>query len=36
MGSFVGVPYATIGLIIENVITCLGGSMCGFVDVMKC
>ena len=36
MGSFVGIPYATISLIIENVITCLGSSMCGCVDVMKC
>ena len=36
MGRFVGIPYAIIGLIIENVITCLGNSMCGGVDVMKC
>ena len=36
MGSFVGIPDATIGLIIKNVITCLGNSVCGCVDVMKC
>ena len=36
MDSFVGIPYATIGLIIENVIICLGSRMCGCVDVMKC
>ena len=31
-----GIPYATISLIIENVITCLGSRMCGCVDVMNC
>ena len=36
MGSFVGIPCATIGLIIENVITCLGNNMCVCVEVMKC
>ena len=36
MGNFVGIPYATIALIIENVIICLGNSMCGCVDVVKC
>ena len=30
------IPYVAIDLIFENVITCLGGSMCGCVDVMKC
>ena len=30
------IPYATTGLIIENVITCLGSSMCGCIDMMKC
>ena len=36
MGSFVGILGATIGLMIENVITCLCNNMCGYVDVMKC
>ena len=36
MGSFVGILYATISLIIVNVITCLGSKMCDCVDVMNC
>ena len=36
MGYFVGIPYATIGMMIENVITCPCNDMCGCVDVMKC
>ena len=36
VGCFVGIPYATIDLMIENVITCTCNDMCGCVDVMKC
>ena len=28
--------YATVGLMIESVITCLCYYMCGCVDLMKC
>ena len=36
MGGFVGILYATIGLMIESVITCLCNNMCGYADVMNC
>ena len=36
VSGFVSMLYATIGLIIESVITCLCNSICGCVDLMKC
>ena len=36
MGSFVSMLFATIGLMIESVITFLCNNMCGCVDLMKC
>ena len=35
-GSFMGILYATIDLMIENVIASPGSNMCDCVDVMKC
>ena len=32
MGSFMGIPCATIGLIFYNVITFLGSNMCVYVE----